>query len=519
MKSQNNNRFSHSVSVFQERIAPEKGNLAGYAALYFAYELTIPIPDKLALISEKHKRYNTAQWQIFTPRYRPENNLAAHLIFALKYEGIELLLLKKLFETIAVQEWETIVAEEPLSQYRRKIWFLYEWLTQTKLDVPDLSTGNYVDLVDTKLQYGLTNLSEPSKRHRIHNNLPGTKDFCPMIRKTALLENYIKEDLSQKTADIIGAIHPDIMNRAAAFLLLKDSKASYTIEGESVPQNRVQRWGRAIGQAGQKPITKEELLRLQQIVIDNPRFVSMGFRTEEGFVGEHDRFYGTPIPAHISARSKNINQLMEGWIATEHKLEKDKGMDAVLAAAMLAFGFVFIHPFADGNGRIHRYLIHHILSRKEFVSKKLIFPISAIILEEIEAYRKVLESFSIPRLEYIEWKPDDKNNIEVLNETIDFYRYFDATAQAEFLYKCVRQTIEKTIPEEVDYLEKYDLMKNYLDTVFQMPDKIVSLLIWFLEKGKGKLSQRAKNKEFSMLSIDEIQELEKQYQYIFKHEK
>ena len=31
-------------------------------------------------------------------------------------------------------------------------------------------------------------------------------------------------------------------------------------------------------------------------------------------------------------------------------------MDPIVAAAVLAFGFVYVHPFEDGNGRIHRYL-------------------------------------------------------------------------------------------------------------------------------------------------------------------
>ena len=52
---------------------------------------------------------------------------------------------------------------------------------------------------------------------------------------------------------------------------------------------------------------------------------------------------------------------MDGLIAVDQKLEMDSTFDAVLAAAVIAFGFVFIHPFVDGNGRIHRYLIHHVL--------------------------------------------------------------------------------------------------------------------------------------------------------------
>lgn len=56
----------------------------------------------------------------------------------------------------------------------------------------------------------------------------------------------------------------------------------------------------------------------------------------------------------------------------DQKIEQNHFFDAVLAAAMIAFGFVFIHPFVDGNGRIHRYLIHHILLRKNYGSKGII---------------------------------------------------------------------------------------------------------------------------------------------------
>ncbi|MDD4192487.1 MAG: Fic family protein, partial [Mangrovibacterium sp.] len=397
--------------------------------------------------------------------------------------------------------------------YSRKIWFLYEWLMDSRIEIPDLTVGNYVDLADPNLQY--TAESIPSKRHRIRNNLPGVKEFCPMIRKTPVLAELARKDLSQRIKNVIGKIHPDVMARTASFLLLKDSKASYAIEGERPPQNRAQRWGRAIGEAGRNQITKEELLILQQIVIDNTRFTKMGWREQGGFVGEHDRRLGTPIPDHISAKWQDTHSLMEGLIAVSQKLEKDESFDAVLAATMVAFGFVFIHPFVDGNGRIHRYLIHHVLLRKDYVSKGIIFPVSAIILERLDEYRKVLESFSLPRLELIEWKPTADNNIEVLNDTAHLYRYFDLTRQAEFLYRCVEQTIEKTIPEEVDYLEKYDRLKEFLDNFIEMPDRTVDLLIRFLEQGKGKLSDRAKTKEFQALQEQEINAIEEKYKEIF----
>lgn len=510
-----NNEFSPNVTVFHERLTPEEGFLAGYAALINAYDLQVPLPDVLSIISHKHKQYTTEQWRVFTPRHRPDDTLTRHLTFAFKYEGIDLGLLKKLFERVSISELSELISMEPTGQYSRKTWFLYEWLMDKQLNLPDLIAGNYVDLVDTALQYGAVKTVENSKRHRVRNNLPGTKDFCPMVRRTALLDELIHTNLSQRITTILGRIHPDIMARTAAFLLLKDSKASYAIEGERPPQNRAQRWGRAIGQAGQKPITTDELIRLQQIVIDNPRFTKMGYREQEGFVGEHDRHFGTPIPDHISARFKDVLQLINGLIATGDKLEQETEFDAILAAAMIAFGFVFIHPFVDGNGRIHRYLIHHVLLKKSYVPKGMIFPVSSIILERLDEYRKTLEAFSMPRLNFVEWRPNDSNNVQILNETIDLYRYFDATKQAEFLYKCVLQTIDYTIPEEVEYLEKYDHMKEFLDNVFEMPDKMVALVIRFLEQGNGKLSVRAKNKEFEALSEEEIDQIESKYRELF----
>ena len=515
-KIMTNTEFTQLITVFQERITPEEGYIVGYGAILRFYNLSAPLPDRLALISQKHKQYETEDWKVFTPRHMPDNSLMGHLTFALKYEGIDLGVLKKLFVKVEVKEIIALILNEPTGQYSRKIWFLYEWLMNTKLEISDLTSGNYIDLVDEGLQYAYGGLPEPSKRHRVRYNLPGVRDFCPMIRKTALLEKYINLDLSQQIKNIIGKIHADVMARTAAFLLLKDSKASYAIEGESPPQNRAQRWGRAIGQAGQKPITKDELTRLQQIVIDNQRFTKMGWREQEGFIGEHDRRHGTPIPEHISARWQDIHLLIDGLISTNQRLEKDNSFDAVLAAAMIAFGFVFIHPFVDGNGRIHRYLIHHVLLRKEYVSKGIIFPVSAIILERLTEYRQVLESYSRPLLDLIEWKSAVDNNVEVLNDTIDLYRYFDATKEVEFLYSCVQQTIEQTIPEEVDYLEKYDLMKEYLDNHFEMPDKTVALIVRFLEQGKGKLSERAKTKEFQVLQDEEVEAIENKYQEIFQ---
>ncbi|MGI9228645.1 MAG: Fic family protein [Gammaproteobacteria bacterium] len=511
-----NNQNSQLNPVFHAFPALEDGaTLAGYAALIARHELVVVAPDYLCAIGTRHKRHNNDRWHLFTPRHKPEDSLRGHLTFALKYEGIDLAVLKALFERVKPQDIAALVKTEPTGAYSRRIWFLYEWLCEEALDIADTTKGNFTPLLNDTLQYA--GPSRVSRRHRIRNNLPGTQHFCPLIRRTDKLDRFIEMDLAQVAINHIGKTHADLLARAAAFLLLKDSKASHSIEGETPPHTRIERWSRMIGEAGQRRLSIEELEHLQQVVIADKRFMLPGCRIEGGFIGDHDRTTGMPVPVHISARPEDIKSLLSGLMET-YQLLAASDYDAVLMATLVAFGFVFIHPFEDGNGRIHRYLFHHILAEKGFVPKGLIFPVSAIILQRIDDYRLILEQHSKPRLGLIKWRPTDKNNINVLNETMDLYRYFDATKQAEFFFECVEETINKTLPEEVDHLAKYDLLGNFIRGHIDMPDKQVDLLIRFLTQSKGKLSKRAREKEFIMLTEAEIQEIENKYKQVFQED-
>lgn len=510
-----NTPISIRIPVFHGKALPEEGVVVGYSAIINALDLPVPIPQVIALISDKNKKYELEGWKVFTPKHKPEETIYKQLVFALKYEGVNLLVFKKLFEKLQVPAVIAMLKIEPTGMYSRKIWFLYEWLMNQKLDIPDLTIKKAVHLLDEKLQFSIPGKSSP--RHRIINNLPGNVNFCPLIRKTAKLDGYIQSDIRKQKNFILKNIQSDVLQRASAYLLLRDSKASFTIEGEIPRSNRAARWGNAIGQAGVNALTLSELDRLQQLVIENKRFTKMGVRKQQGFIGDRDRVSKDPIPDHISAKYQDLEVLMEGFMATEKSLVESE-LDPVLVASLLAFGFVFIHPYVDGNGRIHRYIIHHILAKMNYTQQGMIFPVSASILNHINDYNEVLETYSHSILEFLEWKPSPDHNIDVLNNTIDYYRYFDATIQTEFLYDCVQDTIENIIPQEVDYLAKYDEFKSYIDEVYEMPDDMVSLLVRFLEQGGGKLSKRALKKEFSELKVKEIKDIEMNYKFIFLKE-
>ena len=486
--------------------------LAGYSALVGAYELSVPLPRTLSAIGERHRVVEEGGWRILSPRHAPHPTLEGHLTFALKNEGLDLAVLKQLFLTTGPAEIEALVHAKPTGGYARRFWFLYEWLTGNQLDLPDAQAGRYVPAIDPDRQWAVDGAN--SLRHRVRDNLPGTPDFCPLVFRTEALDRFVAMNLAQRAQDIIADVPPDLLARTAAFLLLKDSKSSYAIEGERAPQDRIQRWGRAIGESGRRPLDLEDLLRLQGIVIGDARFVRLGLRQEGGFVGEHDRDSGIALPDHISARPRDLPSLAEGMIAFDRGPAQK--LDPVVAAAVLAFGFVYIHPFEDGNGRIHRYLIHHVLTQRGFNPPGVVFPVSAAILEKIDEYRRVLEGYSIRLLPLIDWQPTDDGNVRVLNDTADFYRFFDATPHAEFLYGCVRKTIEEDLPHEMDFLRRYDLFRGHILTIVDMPDRKINLLFRFVHQNEGHLSKRARERDFEALTDAEAEQIERLYQEAFE---
>ncbi len=517
----NSAHFSQKKPVFHGKQSPEEGIIVGYAAIINKLKLQIPMVSPISLVCTQNKNYQNKDWNILPKSYLPEDNqeldeieaLYKHLVFALKYEGINLLVFSYLTKHYTEIELVNLVNFSPTGQYSRRIWFIIEWLLGKNLDGKEnLSKKSYIPVIDTSQQYAIEGSKSP--RHLVINNLPGTPEFCPLIKKTKKLEKYIQDNLPNRENDYLNGIRKEIIQRASAFLLLKDSKASFSIEGESPKSKRATRWGQAIGQAGAKDLNQDELNRLQQVVIENSRFTEMGVREKGGFIGEHDRISGEPIPEHISAKWQDLPKLLNGLIET-NKMLVNSEIDAVISATIIAFGFVFIHPFEDGNGRIHRYLIHHILAKKRFSQQGIIFPVSASILDHIEDYRQVLEAYSHPLLDFIEWEETKDHNVNVVNDTIDYYRYYDATIQAEFLYDCVFDTIENIIPLELSYLTNYDEFKKYIDDEFEMPDRLVALLVNFLVQNNGALSKRAREKEFSALSEKEVKSIEKLFSEIF----
>lgn len=494
------------ATYFQDKPVPEGTQLIGWAAFVHALDLQAPVhnPSSVSRGFVSGSQRTEGSWRVFDKRYDTGSTFADHLTFALRHENIDLLILKRAFQAVPAQVIEKLVKDTPTGVVARRAWFFFELLTGNRLNLDDAPNVAAVDVLDPKLYF--TTKTVLSQRHRVRNNLLGTAAFCPVIRKTNALMGYLELNLKERASETIGKSGTAVIARAASFMLLADSRASFEIEGERPPQNRIERWGRAVLEAGKRPLNQTEIYRLHSILIGDDRFTEIGYRSEGVFLGERDH-NNDPLPEFIGAKEADIPSIMTGLNEANNRM-RPSDLDAVLQAAAIAFGFVYIHPLADGNGRLHRCLIHHVLAERKFTPPGLVFPVSSVMLDRIDDYRETLRAHSGPLMPFIEWKPTDNKNVEVTNDTADLYRYFDCTREAEFLYNCVKRTVEEDLPREIDYLKRHDEALKAIMNAVEMPDRLAQSLIIYIRQNDGKLGRRRREKEFAKLTDEEVSTIE-----------
>jgi len=483
----------------------------GYEALIQKYNLEtisnwhysfVAVDSHLQKVEEEGSRTR----EIYSKKYAIENSTTANLEFALKYDGINLTLLTLIFEQIDEQELVEYVLFKPSGKYARKLWYLYEFLMEKKLPLDDLKQGNYVELLEEDKYYTIAN-PETIKRQRIRDNLLGDRRFCPMVRKTEKLKSFEKKELAKKAKEILTQYPERLLKRALGYLYTKETKSSFEIEQVSPSSSRIEKFIGLLKEAHKDDFcSKESLIALQNRIVD-ARFVDSDYRTTQNYVGERISYLEEKIH-YISPEPKDLTMLMEGLIASHEKMSASPLL-AVVHATVIAYGFVYLHPFEDGNGRIHRFLLHNILAREGFTPSEMVFPISAVMLKHPTAYESSLELFSSPLLSLIDYNLDDDGKMEVLGETDLWYRTIDMTAQVEAMYGFIVQTIEEELEQEFAFIEQYDRSKKAIQAVVDMPDREIDLFIRFVTQNGGKLSANKRCKYFEFLSDDEVEVMER----------
>lgn len=475
----------------------------GYQALIQRYQLQVPPLDQVFLLSPKTgiakhivAADGTERIEIPRNRYAESDDLASVIAFALKRERLNLTVLAALFEheepLAAIQRWLT---ESPTSSYSRLAAFLAKWLADARFEFTLPAGAPRVRVLDAK-QY-ITGPEETDTQFGVVNNLLGTRAFCPLVRLTDQLKTLLGKSLREKVTKAIAALDPEVLARAIDYLYLAETRSTYSIEKEVPSAQRAEKFRRLLESAGEPGrLTEEQLCNWQNSIISE-YVAEASYRTTQNWLSRSGRLRNVadfipPAPAHVGS-------MMDG-VAKLAQMGAENVIDPAVAATCAAFGLVFVHPFRDGNGRLHRFLLHHILRQAGYTPPGVVLPLSARMLSSLEIYSRLLKAYSQPRTALLDYVLDDESQTILIRSHQPWWLYasFDATALCEFILACIEECVEQDLAHEVKYLQAYDSAVARLEAWLDLPQPKLSLLIRLVAQGHGEISQR-KRKLFEEL--------------------
>ncbi len=407
------------------------------------------------------------------------------------------------------------ITKTPSGKYSRQIGFLYEFLTGEKLPMPRCVYGNYVDLVNPQ-QYVLPD-GVKDTRWRVNNNLPGTSCFCPLVRRTEKINRFMAIDFSGAIRHSLKNVPANLFKRAVNYLYFKETRSSNDIERETPSRQREELFVNLLSHAGMLNIadrlSEDELTRCQNIITDH-RFHNIGYRDNQNYVGESNIYGRSPIVHLIGMPPQYLHETMQG-IAEFSKISQ--GINPIVRATSISFGFVFVHPFEDGNGRLHRFLFNDVMANDGVLPKGVILPISAVMLKNPYAYNLALEQFSKPLMDIANYDLDEDERMTVNNPEmiVPQYQYPDLTSQVEYMFSVVEQTINTELVNEVKTIQLFDQVRSDIKDIVDLPNYHLELMIKLLHQGQGVLSKN-KRKRFPMLLDQEITAMEAAYKEAFE---
>ncbi|MCW7554495.1 Fic family protein [Endozoicomonas gorgoniicola] len=439
--------------------------------------------------------------QNFPESARADDSTCAHLLFALKHEGVNPAYLKSVFAQEGVSEQVAAhIRQRPNSQWSRRLWFWYEWLTGQLLPLPDCKAVKYEPVLNDS-QY-FTARPENVRRYCLRNNLPGHAGFLPLVRKIEPLQGVSDDSLQQCLHRVLGDYDETVFARAARFLTTYETRTSSEIESENITPDKYIRFGRALELAGGTPLTKKRLIEIQNIIKDSHQ-QEPDYRVEQNYIGGP----GPQGVALTPPRPENIEDLMDDWFAMVERLN-DSEIPASVRAGILSASFVYLHPFMDGNGRISRYLIQDVLAKSGLLQPGILLPVSGGILNRQQTYYQTLDYLSRLICDQTDFYIDEAGQITIAGETDHLFRYLDLTHYCQWLCDVIQDVAENLLPKEIDTLVLADKLYSALDQVLDLPAKELRLMVKMILDNDGTLSKR-KRKRFEFLTDHDFEKIER----------
>lgn len=473
---------------------------AGYSYLIEAMSLSV-CPLKRSAVVKPVTRISVIGDALAVPASvaPAEGDFLAHILFALKHEGTHLAVLAQALPRIPAESLLNELAKAPNGIYLRKACFLWEHFTALRLDHKIPVRGAPAPLFDP-VRY-LTGPAIRNPRWRIDFNGLGSLDYCATVERNETIERLLDFDILGRSATFVSSLPPGIMDRAINWAYLHETRDSFAIEKEAPSEDKSRRFIQLLRKAHERaPLTEEYLVSLQNSTIRNPFDLAAAFRHEQNHL--HNGLRGAAGVSYVPPPPALCRELMGELMRFAN--EAPLLIDPLVAAAVVSFGFVFLHPFMDGNGRLSRFLVHQTLCRSGALASGLLLPVSVAMKREEQRYLETLQDFSRPARTFwdVRWVDGDNLSFDFTGDPA-VYRYWDATAAVAFTLEMARQALEVELRDETRFLQHYDQIVAAVNDRYDVRGSDLSNLVMMCLENQGVVSKN-RRKQYQYSVSDEV---------------
>lgn len=486
--------------------------MVGYEFLLSKIPLRMPELDKPARIKPVTRVEEMADLIAIPKAIAPAtDSILPHLLFALKHESVKLAILHEALRLLPAQDIVDAIVDAPAGAYVRRAAYLWEKVHGVELDLPLAGpAGNYVDFFDSKV-YFTGQVWERSQKYRINFNGIGPYEFCPVVRRDDELEQEGESILRSLREWATAPENEPLVDRVMDWAYLSETRDSYAIENEVPSPEKEAAFLQAMAHLRDRaPLTEGYLVGLQNAVISSPLRAERGLRGTQNWLQRGGR--GALAVRYVPPSPEHMLPLIDGLMRMANA---EDDVPPLIKAALVSFGFVFVHPFMDGNGRLSRLLAHHCLHMKgalpDVKGSPAILPLSVAMKQEERGYLAALESFSKPAralwdVQFI----GDGDFVFDFRSTPMVYAHWSGAHAAAFVTRCARVALQQSLVDEAQYLQAYDLAYERIDKQFDLPNRTINLLIQWIHRNNNRMPERRKTaKEVAhVLSAEELSRIE-----------
>lgn len=408
-----------------------------------------------------------------------------HLQFAVKHEGMELQAAILALKKIDGASVSAAFSKSPSSAYMRQIGCLWEIANGKELQGAPAAQGGYAPLLDPK--EFITTAGTRIPRWRVLFNGLGSPRYSPSVRLTPRLKELLDRNTLAEAKDFVEGLDPSVLDRAVRWSYLSETEGSYQIEREMPTASKAQAFAALLARAHEpEAITEDYLAALQQLTVSNPLDKAYEFRSGQNWL--RGALPGALGVTYIPPPVEQLHEIMEGVMAMANSAGQS-GVNPLIIGALVSFGFVYAHPFMDGNGRLSRFLFHKVVCASGALKHGMVLPISMAMKRHEADYLKALQTFSKPAREAwdVTWLDGDRFDLKFKGQP-ELYRYWDATEAVEFGLQMAQEALDHDLRKEGDFLARYDRAYAAVNQSVDMNSNDLSNLVRSAVQNDGVLS-------------------------------